>query len=87
MNIYQTTNLTPEPDQPETSKVYRISLPYKVVKTQRENSMYHEYVRVRDNETIDQVILSVKETMFYDFVNAPLIEGVHYHLHIENAPY
>lgn len=80
-------DLTPEPDTLLTSSIYRISLPYKAVKSSVQLSLYHEYVRVYEDETIEEVIKWVKEKMFYDFSNAPLIEGVNYSLFIKNAPY
>jgi hypothetical protein len=59
-------------------KVYRINLKYKIVPTQRESFSYIEFIRVKPDEDIGEVIISIKERMFYDFDNSPLIEGVTY---------
>lgn len=87
VSVVTTANLTPEPDTILTSSVYRISLPYKAVKTSVQLSIYHEYVRVYEDESIEEVIKWIKEKMFYDFTDAPLIEGVNYSLFIKDALY
>lgn len=58
--------------------IYRIALKYKIVNTCRDYTHWIEYVKVQDCEEISDVIISLKERMFYEFDNSPIIEGVTY---------
>lgn len=58
-------------------KIYRIQLNYRLL---GDLLPFIEYVRVKDDESIEEVINSVKERLYYEWDNAPLIEGVTYSL-------
>lgn len=61
-------------------RVYKIALRYKIIPTSRDYFNFVETVVVNPEEDIDDVIIALKERLYYAWEDAPIIEGVTYHL-------
>lgn len=60
-------------------EIYKVTLKYRIIPSVRDTFDYVLYVKVQPDEELSDVVTHLKEHLYYEWDNAPLIEGVSYH--------